>query len=609
MKKSYDALVLENSRLRMQIDKLSSELTRELSDNIDSLRYINEKKRRNDIIRNRVTNLISHNRRLENRYKDMAEYINDAIFIVNESARFIYVNQATAKLWGHHVDDIIDKTVFEVMPEEISDFYIREILTPVISSGSEVFKSETFFRGKISDIVQFTAKPVIDDNGSVIGVLNVIEDVSVQKSQEKINIIEREITNINTLTGDLQKIINDIFLKLFEIKQLDSGAIHILTEDGSAFELFLEHNIPAENLKKVQSFPRTSKEYQLAIQGTAVYDVMKSLSDEIHHALSKIKTKSTALIPLVSEGKVLGKLSLVSKFAGHFNDFTTRVFIESTASRIASVLSLMETRNQLSKNVEVLNKAITDLREKQQMLIQKSKMESLGELSAGMAHEINQPLLIISLAVENIYKRLDKKGVSLSKEYLETKFNSILTNVRRIQHVIDNLRIFSRDQTGILFDRICLNDAVRVTVNMVDHILEENKIQLVHVADIDPVYLLGNIFSLEQVFLNLFTNAIYAVNEKINLLKDQEYIKTITLRIEQSEGVVHVDFLDNGIGIPVENLDKLFNPFFTTKTASEGTGLGLSIAYGIIREMNGTIKIESKTGDYTKVMLCFPTIN
>ena len=144
---------------------------------------------------------------------------------------------------------------------------------------------------------------------------------------------------------------------------------------------------------------------------------------------------------------------------------------------------------------------------------------------------------------------------------------------------------------------------------MVDHILEENKIQLVHVADIDPVYLLGNIFSLEQVFLNLFTNAIYAVNEKINLLKDQEYIKTITLRIEQSEGVVHVDFLDNGIGIPVENLDKLFNPFFTTKTASEGTGLGLSIAYGIIREMNGTIKIESKTGDYTKVMLCFPTIN
>jgi len=117
----------------------------------------------------------------------------------------------------------------------------------------------------------------------------------------------------------------------------------------------------------------------------------------------------------------------------------------------------------------------------------------------------------------------------------------------------------------------------------------------------------GSFNQIEQVFINLLSNARHALNQKY---PDSHEDKTLLIRTDQVEGdgrkYIRIEFLDRGIGIPEENVDKILNPFFTTKEQGQGTGLGLSISYNIIQEHNGAIRFESKEGEYTKVTIDFP---
>ncbi len=270
----------------------------------------------------------------------------------------------------------------------------------------------------------------------------------------------------------------------------------------------------------------------------------------------------------------------------------------------------IEERKRIEKEIKVLNRTLEKRvkeeldkhKKQQQLLIQKSKLESLGKLAAGIAHEINQPLGGISMSLDNIQQKMNSN--QLDNKYLNKKFDSLFEHVERIRRIIEHIRIFSRDQQSVIFEKINVNQTIRDAVSMVQTQYRNHNIDLNLKLNETAGFTLGNKFKLEQVVLNLLNNAKDAVEEKAFVKLD--YDKKISLKTYSKRKKVFIEIRDNGTGISKENLEKIFDPFFTTKDADKGTGLGLSIIYGILTEMKGDIIAESEQDEYTVMKVILP---
>ncbi|MCD4736993.1 MAG: response regulator [Bacteroidales bacterium] len=239
----------------------------------------------------------------------------------------------------------------------------------------------------------------------------------------------------------------------------------------------------------------------------------------------------------------------------------------------------------------------------QQLLVQKSKLESIGELAAGIAHEINQPLGSISLGLDNILFKM--RSGKLSDKYMQKKIDVIFEDIERTRKIINHVRIFSRDQEITLDEKVELNDVVKNALSMVMTQYKKHGIDInTHFCTSGCV--MGNKFRFEQVVLNLLSNAKYAVEVKRSKIRKKNYQMVINLKtvINGNDVVLMVE--DNGTGISKKDLQYIFDPFYTTKDVEEGTGLGLSISYGIVRESGGRIEVKSFSGRYTRVLVTFP---
>jgi histidine kinase len=159
-----------------------------------------------------------------------------------------------------------------------------------------------------------------------------------------------------------------------------------------------------------------------------------------------------------------------------------------------------------------------------------------------------------------------------------------------------------------MFEKVDANQAIRNTLAMTSVQLHRHHI-FVHLSlDEEGCPILGNLTKMEQVIMNLVSNARDAVNEREKNFRGKIYLKKISLTTRCDKNHVFLIIEDNGTGIRPEQLGKLFNPFFTTKPPGQGTGLGLSIVYGIITEMKGTIDIKSKMNKFTRIMITLPKI-
>jgi signal transduction histidine kinase len=268
---------------------------------------------------------------------------------------------------------------------------------------------------------------------------------------------------------------------------------------------------------------------------------------------------------------------------------------------------LVKTQENLRKSNESLSKALKDLQDNRNKLIQKSRLESLGELSAGLAHEVNQPLSVISLSLQNLEERI--KNGKADTIYLDSKFGSLFRNVEKIKELIDHVRTFSRQQKDNLFERININEAVDRALSLITEQLRSHHITVrKELEEKAGNYVIGNMSRLEQVFLNLLANARHALDEKEKVSEEKGFSKEILISASYKRKFVEILFRDNGTGISEKDLQLIFDPFFTTKPEGEGTGLGLSIVYGIITEMQGEISAESKEGEYTSIKVRIPFI-
>jgi PAS domain S-box-containing protein len=258
-------------------------------------------------------------------------------------------------------------------------------------------------------------------------------------------------------------------------------------------------------------------------------------------------------------------------------------------------------------NSDVMIVATTDISEsveKEAQLIQASKMTTIGQLAAGMAHEINQPLNVIQVC-SDLLDKIVQRGLSFSREEIETLSEDIRRNVQRASRVIQHVRDFAR-QSEVVRQKVNINDPIRDVFKVLGHQLAVHQVDLALDLCDELPWILADHNRLEQVFINLVTNAMDAMDEKQEHPQWRDDEKRLTIRSFLEADQVVVVVADTGVGMTEDVKAKLFDPFFTTKKVGKGTGLGVSISYGIIRDYEGTIDIASEHGKGTRFELRFP---
>jgi two-component system, NtrC family, sensor kinase len=238
----------------------------------------------------------------------------------------------------------------------------------------------------------------------------------------------------------------------------------------------------------------------------------------------------------------------------------------------------------VSKELEQIGRLIifddvTDRDELERRLVQADKLSSIGLLAAGVAHEVNTPLAVISTYAQMLAKQIsgdDQKSKLLDK---------IAKQTFRASEIVNSLLSFSRT-SPTEFVEVDVNRVIQETLNLIEHQLVKSNIKVE--LDLEQALggVKGNSGKLQQVFLNLFLNARDAM----------EAGGTLAVRTRCEEGFARIDVMDSGQGISPEHMARIYDPFFTTKGAKKGTGLGLSVTYGIVREHGGTIEADSLPG-------------
>ncbi len=277
---------------------------------------------------------------------------------------------------------------------------------------------------------------------------------------------------------------------------------------------------------------------------------------------------------------------------------------------MSDISARKKAEDELNKLNKELEERVTDevlkVRLQQQLLVQKSKLEFIGELSAGLSHEINQPLGGISMGLDNILMRLDENDID--KEYIRNKFRILFNDIERINQIIQHVRIFSRDQQDTVQEDVEVIKIIDNALSLVKMQMKDHQIHLNLQITREALLVVGNPYRLEQVLLNLISNARYAVEEKAKQMKSQ-FQKEIKIDCKRKDKFCEILVRDNGTGISPKNLPNIFDPFFTTKDEEKGTGLGLSISYGIVKEFGGKIDVLSEEGVFTEFMIQLPLKN
>jgi PAS domain S-box-containing protein len=259
---------------------------------------------------------------------------------------------------------------------------------------------------------------------------------------------------------------------------------------------------------------------------------------------------------------------------------------------------------ELERGLEERSK---ELAQTQAQLFQTSKLSTLGEMSTGLAHEMNQPLAGISLTTKTLRKLMDKGA--LTDEEVDSGLRDIEGSVKRMSKIIQHIRTFARQDT-LEFVEVDVNETIDSALSLLGEQLRLCEIGVVRRFSPALPKIEGEPYQLEEVWMNLIANARDALDEKQRQISDgklqiENYEKRLHISATPSQESevpsVEVRITDNGIGLTKEQQERLFDPFFTTKEVGKGTGLGMSISHGIIQSHKGKIEVESKEGEGTTV--------
>ncbi|WP_439363096.1 sensor histidine kinase [Bradyrhizobium sp. DASA03005] len=333
--------------------------------------------------------------------------------------------------------------------------------------------------------------------------------------------------------------------------------------------------------------------------------------------------RSLLLVPLLRDQKTIGMISVTRVQPGSFPSHYVEL-LKTFADQAVIAISNVALFNEVQERTRELSQSLDDLRAAQDRLVQTEKLASLGQLTAGIAHEIKNPLNFVNnfsalsaeltdelndtLKVAALTDKTREEVGDLTR-LLKENLQKIVQHGRRADSIVKNMLLHSREGSG---ERRAtdINALVEDSLNLAYHGVRAEKagsIALTH--DLDPDAGALDLYPQEmsRALLNLISNGFYAAAKRKVEAGDVAFEPVVSAATRNRGKTVEIRIRDNGIGIPQEVKEKMFNPFFTTKPTGEGTGLGLSMTHDIIvKQHGGRIDVETKPGEFTEFIITLP---
>ena len=436
-----------------------------------------------------------------------------------------------------------------------------------------------------------------------------------------------EVTQAVNSTVDLETVLTTIVAKATQLSGTEAGAIYAFDDVVREFRLQatygLDDTIVAElkdrHIRIGETAISEAAERRVPIQ---IPDVQSDPSATLD-IIVRAGFRALLFVPLLGTDQIVGALVVRRKEPGEFPKSTIEL-LQTFAAQ--SVLAIQNAR--LFESVEArtreLAKSLEELRTTQDRLVQTEKLASLGQLTAGIAHEIKNPLNFVNnfsaVSVELIDElrqalagaKLNSKlraEISEIADTLQSNLDKVMQHGRRADSIVKNMLLHSREGSG---ERrpMDVNALVQESLNLAYHgaRAEKQNFDIMVEQSLDPAAGKADLFPQEitRVLLNLISNGVYATAKKAQA-NGEIYKPTLTASTKSLGDRVEIKIRDNGTGIPSDVKDKMFNPFFTTKPAGEGTGLGLSISHDIVvKQHAGSIEIDTQPGEFTEVKIILP---
>ena len=427
---------------------------------------------------------------------------------------------------------------------------------------------------------------------------------------------------------DLNMVLQTLVEAAAQLCEADQGTI--AREQGGVFVRAASHGFSPEFVELVKDRPvateRGSATGRALLEGRTVHiaDVRADPDYTFSEAIEKGGFKTILAVPMLRERKAIGVLALTRVELQPFTDKQIEL-VSTFADQAAIAIENVRLFESVQARTRELTKSLEQLRTAQDRLVQTEKLASLGQLTAGIAHEIKNPLNFVnnfsSVSAELIgelqeaLQRVhfdEKTGSEVNEitDMLRGNLEKVVQHGKRADSIVKNMLLHSRQGSGE-HRLIDINSVVEESLNLAYHgaRAEKRGFNITLQRSFDPAAGEVDLFPQEitRVLLNVISNGFYAAAKRKAAMNGGEYEPTLEATTKNLGDSVEITIRDNGVGILPEVKEKMFNPFFTTKPAGEGTGLGLSISHDIIVKQHcGSIEVDTAPGEYTEFRIVLP---
>lgn len=480
-------------------------------------------------------------------------------------------------------------------------------------------KGEYYLREAERIFEEIGAKPDLERTRELLGKIKpeareVSSAVKGLKERRELSSIFQVSQMISSIL-DIDELLNKIMDSVIEVMGAERGFLMLYKGEGEerGLEINVVRNITKETIEgeEFEISRGIVKEVEKKEESMVILDAQADTRFKIMESVLRYGLRSIICTPLKIKGKMIGLIYLDNKLVANLFTEEDLPLMDSLATQAAISIEnamayetikelnvglekkVQERTKELRESHEELKDAYKRLQTTQAQLIQSSKMASLGQLVAGIAHEINNPL---SFSISNVDLLKNKVEALYKEEPLEDirkLFSRSMDGLERVKKIVLDLRGFSRLDEAERKEAD-INEGIEHTLTIVGHLFKEQIKLNKELGDIPRIECYPR--QLNQVVMNLLVNAVEAIEGE-----GEVGIKTY----KQGENIV-IEVSDSGMGIPEDIKDKIYDPFFSTKKGKEGMGLGLSICYGIVQTHKGRIEVESEVGKGSRFRVLIP---
>ncbi|MBF0345774.1 MAG: DUF3365 domain-containing protein [Nitrospirae bacterium] len=603
-------LVLHNIRLRILILKDINERQEAVIEQRTSELIAANNQLKDEIDKQRRTETIL--RESEVRLSAITQSALEAIITIDNNGKIISCNNSTSNLFDYSVDELVGKNVVTLMPSRYKERHNAALKRFKSTGVYNIIGKKVELYGQKKDGSEFPIEISLSkwEAGEAYYFTGIISDISERKMTEELKLLnEVRLETLVTLSqmteSTTQEILDFVLEESIKLSSSKVGFLGFVNEGETEFTTMawsnsvrqecMQKELPEDFLARHTGLLNhiMQKRQTIMVNDFGNFEFKKNINLQWHVELTRLM-----IIPVYDSNKVVAIIAVGNKKVEYnITDLRQLTLLMNGMWQHIERKRAVEKLNELNRSLERrVEEEIKNRRQKEQMLIQQSKMAAMGEMLGAIAHQWRQPLNVIGLMIQDIADAYEFG--ELDKTYIDDTIQKSMEQVMYMSNTIDDFRnFFIPSKNKVIFN---VKDNIEEVLALIDKQLRNNNIAIILNNDMvvtqkQDLDVLGYPNEFKQVVINIINNSKDAIIEhKRNIKSSETYTGRIAIKVIRQKDSLIIAISDNGGGIKEEVLDRIFEPYFTTKEVNKGTGIGLYMAKTIIEDsMEGRLSVTN----------------